>query len=411
MAVLVLTNGAWASAKEKVIYSFDVTSGAAPEAPLIRDAVGNLYGTTIGGGAFGYGDAFELARLPGGAWKEIVLYSFTGGEDGGEPWDGLTFDSAGNLYGTTFEGGAYEQGTVFEMSPAPGGWNETVIYSFTGNDDGANPFGGVILDATGNLYGTTAAAGKGGCGGFSIVPISGCGAVFELSPTSGGGWNETTLHTFSGKADGGQPVAGLIMDGNGNLYGTTFDGGNAGCNDGCGVVFELSPKAGGGWQGTTLASFLGSNGAYPSAPLVLDAEGNLYGTTSARGESNSNCPNGCGTVFKLSPNPGGGWQGTTLHLFTGGDDGGEPVAGLVFDGSGNLYGTTTVGGCVSGCGMVFELKPVSSGWREVVIHTFLTGSDGSDPRAAVVIDPLGNIFGTSQGGGNDYHGAVFEVVP
>jgi uncharacterized repeat protein (TIGR03803 family) len=418
LASVLISGDAWASPRERVINSFAGANGAGPRSVLIRDALGNFYGTTYFGGAYDFGTVFELSPLSGSGWQESILYSFTGGSDGSLPWAGLTFDSAGNLYGTTLEGGAYQVGTVFELTPTSSGWNETVIYSFTGGNDGGNPLGGVILDTPGNLYGTTAAVGNGYCGGFSLIPLYKCGAVFELSPALGGGWSETTLHAFTGGKDGGQPVAGLVMDGSGNLYGTAFDGGDTACTDGCGTVFRLSPIVGGGWEWTVLLSFnLGKDGAYPAAPLVLDAEGSLYGTTSARGLLNSNCLNGCGTVFKLSPSSGDKWRASVLHVFTGGIDGGEPFSGLVFDSTGNLYGTTNYGGnhgCYLGCGVVFKLVPTSGSWKESVLHTFATSTDAAGPYAGVVLDELGNIYGTTWAGGNGLptaRGTVYEVIP
>ena len=417
-AVVILADGARAFSGEKVLLSFDGGNGAGPEGILIRDALGNLYGTTFGGGAFGYGTVFKLAPSAGGGWNESILYSFTGGSDGGSPWGGLAIDRSGNLYGTTYVGGTYQVGAVFELTPTLGGWDEFVLYSFTGEDDGGNPLGTVVLDPVGNLYGTTAGLGEGHCSGYTEVGIYKCGAVFELSPAPGGGWNETTLHTFSGAKDGGQPIAGLVRDGNGNLYGTTFDGGNTACTDGCGTVFRLSPTVNGGWEGAVLLSFkLGMDGAYSSAPLIIDAKGNLYGTTSARGILNTNCLNGCGTVFKLSPVFGNKWQATVLHIFTGGSDGGQPVAGLAFDGEGNLYGTTTSGGnngCYEGCGVVFKLRPTATGWKEIVLHAFDGSTDGFNPRAGVILDEMGRVYGTTQGGGSGSpfgYGTVFEIVP
>jgi uncharacterized repeat protein (TIGR03803 family) len=416
--VAMVAGAAWASPRERVIDSFAGPNGAGPRSVLVRDTPGNFYGTTYFGGVYNFGTVFELTPISGGGWQESILYSFTGGSDGSLPWAGLTFDSAGNLYGTTLEGGAYEVGTVFELTPTSSGWNETVLYSFTGGDDGGNPLGGVILDTTGNLYGTTAAVGNGYCSGFSLIPLYKCGAVFELSPALGGGWSETTLHAFTGGKDGGQPVAGLVMDGGGNLYGTTFAGGNTACTDGCGTVFRLSPIAGGGWEGTILLNFnLGKDGAYPAGPLVLDAEGSLYGTTSARGLGNSNCVNGCGTIFKLSPSSGDKWHATVLHIFTGGADGGEPFSGLVFDAAGNLYGTTNYGGvqgCYLGCGVVFELMPTSGGWKERVLYAFEGSTDGAGPYGGVVLDDLGNIYGATWADGNGLptaYGTVYEVIP
>lgn len=401
---------AWAG--EKVIYSFASANGAGPRSVLVRDALGNSYGTTYSGGAYDFGTVFELSLASAGrGWKETLLYSFTGLGDGSSPSAGLIFDAAGSLYGTTLFGGTYGCGVVFELTSTISGWSESVLYSFTGGNDGCFPQAGLIQDAAGNLYGTTSAGGYShNCAGLS--EFSGCGAVFELSPGLSG-WKETTLHSFTGGRDGGQPIAGLILDSSGNLYGTAFDAGTYGCTDGCGTVFRLSPTGGGGWVGTVLLSFGNATGAYPAAPLVLDAAGNLYGTASARGITNSACTNGCGAVFKLSPSSGDRWEATNLHVFTGGSDGGEPFAGLVFDSAGNLYGTTKGGGSSSG-GVVFKLTPTSGGWRELVLHAFEGSTDGAGPLAGVVLDDLGAIYGTTSSGGTgtpSASGTVYEVIP
>lgn len=394
-----------------------LANGAGPRSVLIRDALGNLYGTTYSGGAYTYGTVFELTHIAGGGWKETFLYSFTGLTDGSNPSAGLIFGSAGNLYGTTMLGGTSGYGVVFELTPTSNGWNESVLYNFTGGNDGGIPQAGVIQDAAGNLYGATSAAGNSNC--YGLIEYAGCGAVFELSPTLSG-WNETTLHTFKGgSGDGGVPVGGLILDSAGNLYGATMGGGAINsCDEGCGTVFRLSPTGGAGWRETLLLQFRSATGAWPAAPLALDAEGNLYGTTSGRGDLNANCLNGCGTVFKLAPTSGGGWLASELHVFTGGSDGGEPMAGLVFDSAGNLYGTTTGGGgnfgCYLGCGVVFKLTPGSSGWNETVLHAFDTAQDGANPVAGVLLDELGDVYGTTPSGGNGLpvgRGTVYEIVP
>ncbi|MGA2904008.1 MAG: choice-of-anchor tandem repeat GloVer-containing protein [Candidatus Korobacteraceae bacterium] len=231
-------------------------------------------------------------------WNEKVLHSFNNnGVDGAEPYAGLIFDAAGNLYGTTGNGGVNAGGTVLELTPAGGGnWAETVLYSFcsqTNCTDGANPSASLIFDAAGNLYSTTDAGGT-----------YGDGTVFELTPTAGGGWTEQVLHSFNNNGtDGAYPYAGLIFDATGNLYGTTLNGGTYQCVDeGCGTVFELTPTAGGGWTEQVLHNFgNGTDGFWPYAGLILDAAGNLYGTTQLGG-TGGNCGGyGCGTVFELTP--------------------------------------------------------------------------------------------------------------
>jgi uncharacterized repeat protein (TIGR03803 family) len=374
------------------LHSFAGTNsndGANPGASgLTFDSAGNLYGTTQQGGTSNYGTAFKLSPASGGGYTETVLYSFTGGNDGGSPVaSSLIFDGAGNLYGETFSS-ADGAGTVFKLSPASGGgYTETVLYNFTGGSDGEDPYGGLILDSAGNLYGTTVLGGT-----------SGYGTVFELSPASGGGYTETVLHSFTGGSDGLYPYGILIFDSTGNLYGTTIQGGPAGD----GTVFELSPTSGGGYTEAVLYSFTGgSDGAVSTAGLILDSAGNLYGTTGNGGTS------GYGTVFELSPAAGGGYTETVLYSFTGRSD---PYAGLIFDSAGNLYGTTIQGG-TDNIGTVFKLSPASGGgYTETVLHSFTYGSDGAYPYAGLIFDSAGNLYGTAQQGGPSGVGTAFEIV-
>jgi hypothetical protein len=324
----------------------------------VFDSAGNLYGTTQLGGSSncteGCGTVFELSPRDGG-WEETVLYRFAGGDDGAYPAASLTLDSAGNLYGTTFEGGI--AGTIFELSPTPDAtWTETVLYRFTGGLDGGSPLASLIFDRTGSIYGTAAAGGK-----------YGAGVVFKVISTSIGDWTETVLHNFSGGADGATPFAGLTFDSGGDLYGTTYFGGDPTCIDGCGTAFVLEPLPGGAWKEKLLHAFRGGrDGIGPQCKLVFDSDRNLYGTT-ITGGSNSDCagngPTGCGTVFELSPT-NGGWRETILHRSVGGRDGVYPQAGVVLDAAGNLYGTSAYGGggdaCKNdGCGVAFEIMPPS----------------------------------------------------
>lgn len=328
---------------ETVLHSFgNGTDGSVPEAGLIFDANGNLYGTTSFGGIHDGGTAFELTPTGGGDWTETVLRNFGGGTDGAVPFAGLVFDANGNLYGTTYQGGIHNHGTVFQLAPRQGGgWTETVLHSFNNNgSDGALPEAGLVFDPAGNLYGTTSAGG-----------IHDYGTVFELAPAQGGGWTETILHSFNmNGSDGAFPEAGLVIDNAGNLYGTTEEGG---IHLSYGTVFELTPRDGGGWTETILHSFNmnGSDGAYPVAELIVDSTGNLYGTTSFGGIHNY------GAAFELAPREGGGWTETVLHSFNlNGADGANPYAGLTFDAANNLYGTTYQGG-VHAAGTVFEITP------------------------------------------------------
>ena len=377
--------------EEKVLHSFNGKNGAIPYAGLIFDASGNLYGTTYSGGKYHDGAVFELTPKAGGGWTEKVLYSFSG-NNGAKPHAGLIFDASGNLYGTTLFGGAHGRGTVFELTPtAGGGWTETLLYSFDGKN-GKSPHAGLIFDASGNLYGTTYHGGK-----YDE------GTVFELTPTAGGGWTEKVLHSFNGN-NGAYPWAGLIFDAAGNLYGTTSAGG---AYLYYGTVFELTPKAGGGWTEKVLHSFNDTfDGIWPYAGLIFDASGNLYGTT-AYGDGG---PDG-GAVFELAHTPGGGWTEKLLYQFAGYYGGASnPYAGLIFDAAGNLYGTTESGGA-HGDGTVFELTPTAGGgWTETLLCSF-DGKNGKIPYAGLIFDAAGNLYGTTILGGAHDDGTVFEVTP
>jgi uncharacterized repeat protein (TIGR03803 family) len=328
------------------------------------------------------------------AWaqdSESVLYSFSAGSDGDNPSAGLIFDGAGNLYGTTFTGGMTAScphgcGTVFELSPTSTGWTETILHKFTNGSDGGYPASRLFLDAAGNLYGTTVAGGiVGNCIGNGSG--NGCGVVFKLSPTSSG-WKETVLHHFTGGSDGGYPFAGVIADAAGNLYGTTYLGGNTSCTEGgCGVAYELSQSSG-VWKETVLHSFNArqSGGTNSYGSLVFDSAGNLYGTAQLGGGLNN------GVVFQLV-HTSTGWTENVVHAFAG-SDGSEPAGSLVFDSAGNMYGTTTTGGHPSN-GVVFKISPSGSGWTYSVIHTFLGRADGRDPGKDLLMDAAGNLYGTT----------------
>ena len=248
----------------------------------------------------------------------------------------MIFDKAGNLYGTTYTGGMANRGVVFELTPSGSGWTETVLHSFTGSPDGAYPSSGMTFDPAGNLYGTTQ---SGGCS-------TGCGTVFELTPSLSG-WTETVLYNFRGPNDGVVPYGGLVLDPAGNLYGTTPYGGAGGG----GTVFELTPSNG-GWVFGVLYSFVLEGTGGPTDTLARSAAGNLYGTVFSGGNFNGCSGYGCGSVFELSPS-GGGWIFTSLHEFHDGKDGGNPYAGVILDPAGNLYGTTS--GLLGGDGSVFEI--------------------------------------------------------
>jgi uncharacterized repeat protein (TIGR03803 family) len=395
--VALLVSNTWA-ASHQILHSFNPNGvdAAYPEAGLIADAAGNRYGTTINGGAYNVGAVFEISPKQGGGWTETVLYSFNNnGRDGTIPLDGVIFDASGNLYGTTSEGGIHSAGAAFELTPnGSGGWTETVLHSFGNGTDGASPYGGLIFDSAGNLYTTTQTGG-----------VYGGGTVVKLSPRQGGGWTETVVHNFNpNTTDGNNPQAGLVRDNAGNMYGTTYYGGI----HGLGTVFKLAPNGSGGWTETVLHSLgNGSDGQYSYASLILDSAGNLYGTTVHGGIHN------LGVVFELKSNGSGGWTETVLHSFGNGSDGAESFGNLIFDGAGNLYGTTAYGG-VHGYGTVFEMKTNGSGgWTETVLRSFAGSfheTEGASPFAGLILDTAGNLYGTTVNGGIS-EGTVFELSP
>lgn len=345
------------------------------------------------------------------AQQERVVYTFTDRIGGLEPQGGLVFDQAGNIYGVTFEGGQYGDGTVFKLSTeASGGPVESVLHSFKrGGQDGLGPNGGLIFDASGNLYGTTYSGGTRSCTHFSGP--HGCGTVYELIPQPDGTWAEQILHDFTGGGgDGTNPTAGLVFDAAGNLYGTTYYGGSSKvCGKaGCGTVFELTPGADGTWNEKILFNFNYHTGKNPNAALTLDASGNLYGTTVYGGTEFY------GTVFELTPSASGEWSETILHGFASGrSDGDDPESGVTFDSAGNLYGTTFLGGD-AGYGTLYELTPSGAGsWTETIVHSFLGNvTDGAQPSSgALVFDSAGNLYGASGTGGTSFQGAIFEFTP
>lgn len=340
-----------------------------------------------------------------------VLHSFSGGADGGSPFVGVTMDRAGNLYGTTLDGGAgyglNGYGTVFELKHIAAEWVITPLYDFLGGtNDGAGPYGRVILGPDGSLYGTASGGGEGSC----TFWYGGCGIVFNLRPpakTCGSAicpWTETILYRFTGRSDGGIPTGDLIFDGAGNLYGTTVGGGS----QDFGTVYKLTPSNG-GWTESVLHSFgSGTDGIAPYNGVVFDALGNLYGITVNGGSY------GGGTVFELV-NTGSGWTGKILYDFQAGSDGRWPYGGVIFDGAGNLYGTTSSNGAYDG-GTAFELLPQPSGnWTFKLLYSFIqTGSDElgtPGPQADLVMDATGNLYGTTNYDGEDAVGSVFKLTP
>lgn len=320
------------------IYKFGGSpDGGGPYGPVVFGPNGSLYGTTVGGGSTnclsGCGIAYNLRPSPTACvtalcpWRETLLYSFQGGTDAYYPTGEVAFDASGDMYGTTYVGGTGGPGTVWKLTPSGRGWTESIAHNFAGGDEGGNPYGGVVFDNSGNMYVSAVAGGSGNNG-----------AVDELIP-AGSGWTEHTLYDFQGGSDGGGPMAGLLFAG-GNLYGSTVNGPNNG-----GTVYELMPS-GGGWSFSTIADLPTEEG--PFSKLVADSAGNLYGTTQIGSGDH-------GTVFKLTRS-GDSWTLTVLHHFTGGSDGDTPLGSVALDSSGNIYGTTLLGG-TAGTGVVFEITP------------------------------------------------------
>ncbi len=409
---------------------------------------------------------FVAVVTPAWSQTEKVLHNFSLSNGDGRAPDGPPiFDAHGNLFGTTFAGGTSSDcssagcGTVYELTPnGDGTWTESVIHSFgasQGQIDGKNPLASLVIDSAGNLYGTTQ------------VSTDGDGAVFELSPGSGGTWTETVLHDFNTSGDGVFPEAAVSLDGAGHLYGTTLQGGRFGYYGGTvyeislrpstmetllnsfgvgrslrdgtapngtvlrlngslfgvtesgglylqGTVFQLQPT-GVTWYETPIYEFQGfshGDGSLPANGLVSDSEGNLYGTTVSGG---TGCSHGCGTVFKLTLQSNGTWAESVIYSFQGGTDGNAPQSSLAFDSAGNLYGTTTEGGYMQGFlgyGTVFKLTPRNGGrWTETILYRFSGGNDGNHPTGGVVLDSEGNLYGTTQAGGTMGEGVAFEVTP
>lgn len=386
---------------EHVLYTFAAGSdGANPAAGLIRDASGNLYGTTFGGGPLGDGTVFKLAPNGSGGYEESILYGFAGSTDGSSPLDALVMDGSGNLYGTTRGASNGYWSTVFELSPpnGTGGYTESVLHLFSGAADGNNPQAGLLRDGSGDLYGTTPIGGN-----------LGGGTVFELVPNGAGGYTESIAHSFDTSAGGVDPQGALIEDSSGNLYGTATGGGS----NGDGVVFELAPNGSGGYTETILYNFTGgASGAHPGGALIRDSSGDLYGT--AGGGTSTRCVNGCGVVFKLAPDGSGGYTESILHDFAGGADGAGANGGLLMDGAGNLYGTTSSGGNGSsasgGNGTVYKLAPDGTGgYTETILYGFLGSTDGTVPNGGLIMDSAGNLYGTTNGGLGGAYGNVFEI--
>jgi uncharacterized repeat protein (TIGR03803 family) len=364
---------AWAQTLT-VLYSF--TGGGDGDIPfggVIRDSAGNLYGTTVDGGAFGKGVVFKVDTTN----SESVLYSFAGGSaDGANPNGDLVRDQSGNIFGTTELGGASNDGIIYKLSPSN---HETVLHVFTGGTDGGQPRAGLTVDSAGHLYGT----GYYGGSGCAL-----CGVVFKVLPTSGG---ETVFYNFTGGSDGANPFGGVIADSAGNLYGTnTADGAS-----GQGVVYKIDASG----HLSVLYNFTSGAGAVSVSKLTLDSAGNLYGTA-----INNAGSSGEGVVFKIDT------AGTysVLHSFAGGSHDGEtPFGALLLGNNGNLYGTTSFGGG-SNMGTVYRVNSTTGAFT--LLHSF-SGPDGADPQGRLIRDSAGNLYGTTEGGGAFSQGTVFKITP
>jgi uncharacterized repeat protein (TIGR03803 family) len=347
-----------------------------------------------------------VAIVPSAAYagQYKTLYTFKGPTaDGRNPYGQLIFDHAGNLYGVTGSGGSGSGcnagcGIAFELSTTNGRWKERVLYNFsTSNTEGISPAGPLLLDAKGNLYGTTNGGGD---------PVCQCGEVYQLTRT-GATWTQNVLLTFVNGNNGQDPIPGLLMDEAGNIYGAA--GGNGagivtGCD--CGTIFELSPNSGGTWTETVIYQFtFGRDGAFPSGPLTMDSVGNIYGATNSGGVY------GFGTIFKLALS-NGAWTETTLYDFTIAEYGGPPnLYGLILDQAGNLYGASQSGG-ENQVGEIYEFSPASAGyWIRSTIYTFTGQSDGGYPVGGLTIDKSGNLYGTTTYGGQYQYGTVFKLTP
>jgi hypothetical protein len=387
---------------------------------LLLGRGGVLYGTATSGGSYGYintktevvdgyGTIFEIIPPARGqtAYTTRVIHSFTGAGDGKFPYGSLIADKYGRLYGIT-TGSFDDAGSVFRLSPPAAGkttWDLVTLHKFTGKADGGDPSGDLIFDPEGNLYGTTVNGGF-GCNG------TGCGTVFELSPPPKGSntWTEKVLYAFDEGADGAGPAGGLARSASGVLYGLTEFGGNP--NEFAGTAFALTPPSPGkiAWGFHLLHTFSGeSDGGTPYAAPILDAKGSLYATTVLGGSFFE------GTVFKLTPPAvaGHAWVETVLHDFGEGKDGVIPHGTLIFDKAGALYGTALAGG-TKGLGMVFKLTPPATGqhvWSETELTSFAGGTGGDGPNASLIFDGSGSMYGTTSGSRLDDHGTVFELTP
>jgi uncharacterized repeat protein (TIGR03803 family) len=389
-----LASGARAASTTDVIYSLaGEDDGEYTDTDLVIDSAGNLYGSSVLGGDFGGGTVWRLTPS-GNTWTHTVLYSFTGGGDGGEPYKGVTLDAEGNLYGTAVTGGSGSCeggcGVAYKLTNSGGTWTQTVIHSFTGGDDGSGPGAGLTIDKRGNLYGMAPTGGA-----------YGLGTIYQLYPDGSGNYALKVIHAFTGGTDGATGSAGRMVLRAGHLYGAATAGGA----NGKGTAFELTPTSNGEWDFKTIYSFKGQPDAgFPYGGLTFDASGNLYGTTYYDGAYN------LGSVYQLVPRQTGEWKERVLYSFKGGSDGQNSISNLVFDAAGNLYGTTSEGGL--GTGTIFELTPGANGrWTESIAHRFEGPPDGAYAYNGMVGDGAGNFYGATVHGGAGDEGAIYKFTP
>jgi len=391
-SVIALFVGAAKASTTEIIYSFGGgADGEYLDTDVAIDAAGNLYGTSVLGGTFGGGTVWQLSPV-GNGWVNTVLYNFTGDADGGEPYKGVTLDAAGNLYGTAVTGGSGSCeggcGVTYKLTKSGSTWTQNVIHSFTGAD-GSGPGSRVTVDNNGNVYGMTPTGGD-----------FGLGTIYALRPKSNGTWAFNVIHHFTGGSDGSSGSAGRMVFRGGHLYGAATTGGDFGH----GVVFELKPRASGEWGFRTLYAFQDSpDGSFPYGALLFDGAGNVYGTTYYGGD------NDLGVAYRLTRN-GGSWTEQVLYSFKAGQDGNSSISNLVSDSAGNLYGTTSEGGL--GSGTIFQLTPnQSGGWTETVPHLFANTPDGAFPYAGMVGNRSNVFFGATVHGGADGEGAIYKFTP
>jgi uncharacterized repeat protein (TIGR03803 family) len=394
VALILISVASFAAATEQVIFNFPKAGSG--EVTLVYHS-GRFYGTSPSGGNMvcsfgGCGSIFELAPNASGTWNYKTLYAFNG-DDGFGPQGRVAFDSLGNLYGATTDGGVYGSGVAFKLTPTSSGqWTETIIHAFpAGTGDGWEPGSGLTQDAAGNLYGTTLDGGTN----------HGYGTVYKLTMNSDGTWSESLLYSFYPFPDGESPVGDLTFDQAGNLYGTTENGGA----NGFGMVYKLSPDTDGDWTEALTYSFDGAHGESPTGAVTLDPAGNVFGLTVAGGLR------GQGAAYELIQGAGGSWSIILLHSFGGAGDGSRPTPYLTSTAADTFYGTASAGGA-NNAGIVFKLKQQPNGqWSENVVYIFSLANGGSDPASGLTVGSLDALFGATDQGGTSGTGVVYKITP